>query len=448
MVRQSGISRLFATGLMFCLWGLAPLRSHGLPFGNGHSYTSVYCISGNGRYVVFESSSSNLVLGDTNGTQDVFRWEVDTGTVIRVSVSSTGAQGNNYSVNPSINYDGNLVAFSSLANNLVPGDTNSSVDIFVRDIAAQTTTRVNVDNAGNQASLNSSDSSRISFGGNSVAFSSTASNLVTTDTNGVSDVFVRDLVANTTTRVSVGTGGGQANGASMFPALSSDGSRVIFVSSATNLTTDTNGVDDLFLRDLNTGTTTRVNVSSSNVEANAAVGYYATISADGNRVAFFSSATNLISGDTNSASDVFLRDISAGTTTRVSLTASGAQANFGSYLASISGDGNSVAFDSDATNLVTGDTNGLIDTYVRKLTAPTTIRANVSSAGAQATGGATSQPSLSADGTRVSFYSLATNLVPGDTNGLEDVFLRDIATGTTYGPGAPATAAQDWNLFD
>ncbi|NMG21975.1 calcium-binding protein, partial [Brasilonema bromeliae SPC951] len=162
-----------------------------------------------------------------------------------VSVADDGTQGNNYSRKPTISADGRFVAFYSAANNLVAGDTNNSSDIFVRDLLTGTTTRVSVADDGTQGNNNSSNPA-ISADGRFVAFDSTASNLVAGDTNNTSDIFVRDLLTGTTTRVSVADDGTQGNGFSYTPAISADGRFVAFESSASNLVAgDTNNISDI-----------------------------------------------------------------------------------------------------------------------------------------------------------------------------------------------------------
>ncbi len=224
---------------------------------------------------------------------------------------------------------------------------------------AGTTTRVSVDSAGGQANDFSgaapsiSVDTSISADGRFVVFQSDATNLVAGDTNGASDVFVHDRQTGTTTRVSVDSAGHEATGlypASGDPAISADGRFVAFDSNATNLVAgDTNSAYDIFVHDRQTGTTTRVSVDSAGNQAN---GYDPSLSADGRFVAFTSGASNLVAGDTNGASDVFVHDRQTGTTTRVSVDSAGWQAYSFSHLPSISADGRFVAFASNATNLV------------------------------------------------------------------------------------------------
>lgn len=272
-------------------------------------------ISGNGRFVAFGSSASNLVPGDSNGAYDIFVHDRVTGATERVSVTSRGQQGNDQSGNPSISTDGSIVAFDSFASNLVPGDNNSNTDIFVHNRENGNTMRVSVDSAGHQGNSASFDPA-ISADGRFVAFSSLASNLVAGDTNtfceiitfivnitepstsNCGDIFVHDRQTRTTERVSVDSAGAQANSTSFDPAISADGRFVAFISAASNLVAgDTNGLTDIFVHDRWTGATERVSVGSG-----------PAISADGRFVAFHSLATNLVADDTNGALDVFVHD--------------------------------------------------------------------------------------------------------------------------------------------
>ncbi len=330
----------------------------------GNSSSEYPSISADGRYVAFESSASNLVIGDTNGYRDVFVRDHQSGTTERVSVSSGGVEGNGPSYNPSISAEGCFVAFWSYARDLVSGDTNGTGDVFVRDRQSDTTERVSVDSSEAQGNGQSQYPS-ISADGRFVAFESSASNLFSGDTNGNYDIFVRDRQSGTTERVSVNSLEVQANGDSYSPSISADGRYVAFWSFATNLVIgDTNGIPDVFVRDRQSGTTELVSVDSGGAQGNS-FSESPSISADGCYVAFWSSATNLIGGDTNLSREVFVRDRQSGTTERVSVDSLGAQGNNQSSDPSISADGRYVAFWSNATNLVSGDTNGTHDVFVR-----------------------------------------------------------------------------------
>ena len=362
------------------------------------------------------------------------------GMTTRASVASSGGEGDHESVFPAISSDGRFVAFSSGAGTLVPGDNNGWGDVFVRDAWLGLTTRVSVDSAGNEADSDSFGKLSISADGRFVAFASHATNLVPGDNNGWSDVFVHDRSTGATTRVNVSSLGVEADNESYAPALTPDGRYVVFESGADNLVPgDNNANGDVFVHDLQTGATSLVSVDS-NGAAGDDISWSASISADGRFVAFESFATNLVAGDTNLARDVFVRDRQTGVTSRVSVDSSGAQTG-GGFAATISSDGRYVAFVSTASDLVAGDTNGVEDVFVHDRQTGQTVRASVDSAGAQ--GDSMSVlPSISGDGRRVAFCSAATNLVPGDTNATCDVFVRDLVAQTTERVSTSTSGAQ------
>lgn len=386
-------------------------------------------ISADGRYVVFMSDASNLVPGDANKHADTFVRDLSTGKVELVSVGRDGAPGNADSLSAAISGDGRFVAFRSFASNLIEHDTNGRSDIFVRDMVAHTTSRVSVGPAGAEADADS-DSAAISANGRLVAFRSAASNLVPGDTNGVPDIFVADRNGGGLVRVSKSTDGKQATLDSRTPAISADGSRVVFSSVAPTLVGgDTNGTWDVFLADLPAETLERVSVSSDGTQGNLA-SVFPSISADGRVVGFVSSASNLVPGDTNRVRDVFVRDVAVRSTERVSLGIGGAQANAPTLSASLSGDGRLVSFSSDASNLVAGDRNGKRDIFVRDRVTGAVELVSMSSSGApgdEDSGG----PAMTPDGRYVVFQSFASTLAAADTNRKLDVFVHDRANRTT-----------------
>jgi Tol biopolymer transport system component len=440
-------------------------------------------LSGSGRYVVFDSAASNLTAAATSGLE-VYRKDRKTGQTLRVSVSSSGFLGGDLSGVPSISGDGNLVAFSSFASNLVPGDTNGRVDCFVRDIVAGTTRRVSVASDGTQAD---GDSVRPSLSGDGrrLSFVSRATTLHPEASTSARRAYIHELGSATTRVVSSGAGasvasatlgrrsrwlcllgsglldgagsggadlvlhdldkglfesasasgpGVVANGPSRLggtaPCLSRDGRWSVFVSDATNLVPrDLNGVRDAFLGGVGFRRTQRLSLSSSGAEADGASSG-GCLAGRGRFAAFSSVATNLVFADGNGVQDIFVRDIHRGLTERVSLSSTGVAGNGASHSPALSASGRFVAFVSDASNLVQDDGNGVADIFVRDTASGTTRRVSVAGDGSEADA-ACGGPVLSANGRFVAFHSSATNLVAGDLNGVLDVFLHDRQTGQT-----------------
>jgi len=444
-----GAGLIFAVILMGTSAGqetmLASLASGGAQGNGGSAFRP--SISPDGRFVVFCSTSSNFASGDTNNVEDIFLRDRQSGATERVSVDSFETQANGLSTWSSVSSDGRFVAFVSLASNLVGGDTNSIADVFVRDRLSGTTDRVSVDSVGAQANSGSYEAA-LSADGRFVAFRSFASNLVSGDANGVADIFVKDLLTGTTELVSVASSGVQADAGSLEPSISADGRYIAFTSGARNLGGGASNIsDDVFVRDRLVGSTECVSLDSFGADGNS-TSWGSSISADGARVAFVSRATNLIGNDTNSSFDICVRDRMSFTTVCVSLDSLGALANFGnSESASISSDGRYASFQSRATNLVAGDSNGWEDIFLHDLQGGTTERVSVDSLGLQANGNSRFT-ALSGDGRHVVFASYATNLVSGDANGFWDIFVRDRcldATATAFdgdGINADSIAAQ------
>jgi Tol biopolymer transport system component len=395
----------------------------------GCSSNSAVSISATGRFVAFSDNAPNLVEGDRNFRYDVYVRDRVRGETTRVSVSSAGAEGNNDSFFPSISANGRFVAFASLASNLVPGDRNHRLDVFVRDRKRGKTTRVSVNSAGTEANDGSIWLPAISDNGRVVAFFSRSTNLVPNDHNGIADFFVRDLKRDETTRVSVSsTGAEQTPGPGVeelgiIPALSHNGRFVAFFSASPNLVEgDRNNTDDIFVRDRKRGETTRVSVSSTGEEANDTSLFYPSISANGRFVAFTSWASNLVARDENGHhEDVFVRDRKRGVTTRV--RENNRSGFLYSGIPSISANGRFVAFESPASDLVKGDRNGHVDVFLRDRKRGRTTLLSVSSEGTQGND-ESSFPAISANGRFVAFSSLASNLVVGDRHNTADTFVR------------------------
>ena len=374
---------------------------------------------------MFAGGASNLAPGDTNSAFDVLLKDRLLGSTELVSVSTSGTPGNGDSglSGMAMSADGRFVAFASFASNLVAGDTNNTMDVFLRDRQNGTTELVSADSSGVHGNLLSFEPS-ITPDGRFVVFTSQATNLVPGDNNGVFDVFVRDTLLGTTVRASVSAGGVEGNGASWDADLTPDGRFVVFQSLAANLTAGTfQSSTQIFLRDMQTGTVECISLAAPGV-GGAASSSHASISADGRRVAFSSVAADLVAGDTNGVQDCFVRDRLLGTTEFVSAALGGGPGNAACGLPQISADGRFVAFDSDASDLVAADTNMNRDVFVRDLTHATTERVTLDSSGGE-TDGFARLGSISADGRFVSFSSSATTLVSGDTGSFLDTFLRD-----------------------
>ena len=383
-------------------------------------------LSEDGRYVAFQSMATNLVPNDTNDLYDIFVHDLWTRDTTRANVGLGGIESNGSSCCPGWSRDGRYVCFTSSATNLVAGDTSDSYDAFVVDLQTGAIVRASIAWDGAEPDESVAVAS-ISGDGSAVVFYSGATNLAPNDLNDVDDVFVRDLAAGTTTRVSVGEFGQEASGGSYTifgRSVSDDGRRVVFTSYASNLVSyDTNNQRDVFLRDLQAGTTICISSPSPGVIGNL-FSVNGCISGDGRFVAFTSRATNLAPGDTNNLNDVYVRDLVTGTIQLVSVSTGGAIGNGVSGSADISDDGLHVVFDSAANNLIAGDANGHRHMFLRDLAAGTTSILSLNTAGAP-TDGHTERPRISGDARFVLFNSLATNLVPNDTNSTWDMFLRD-----------------------
>jgi Tol biopolymer transport system component len=337
----------------------------GLP-ANGASGATLD-LSADGRYVTFDSWASNLVPGDVIGTLDIFVYDRVTALLSLVSKSSAGVAGNAASAEVSISADGRHVAFSSWADNLVPGDINGLQDVFVHDNQTAITWRVSEDVSG-MGGEGPSHSPDISATGQFIAYSTRANNLVADPLSLYHYIFVHDAATGETWHASKNTLGDHAWGDSdTRPAISADGRYVAFASHAYNLAMpDLNWVSDIFVHDHVTGITTRVSVASDGSEGSGA-SIQPTISADGSIVAFTSGASELTSDDTNAAPDVFVHDLGSALTWCVSRAVHGGVANAASDTPSLSADGQALLFASQASNLVLADGNGVRDVFTRAL---------------------------------------------------------------------------------
>lgn len=338
---------------------LASVASDGT-LGNAEAWTGD--ISGDGRYVVFDSQASTLIAGDTNGRIDIFLHDRQTGETSRISVDSDGNQVPWHSMDPVISQDGRYVAFRS-EGDFESGVVTEGYDLFVKDRQTGEVTLISTtyDGSINIAGIRDPF---ISANGDYILFWSAGDALVEGDVNGATDVFFYDRQADELSIVSVSSDGAQGNMDSEFASVTADGRYVAFVSEASNLVTgDTNAKADIFVHDRQTAETRRISIGLAEAEANGD-STHPQISADGRYIAFASYATNLVAGDTNNRDDVFVYDLDAEEIRLASMSTAGIQGNDTSYLPDISADGQHIAFQSAADNLVADDDNDNDDIFV------------------------------------------------------------------------------------
>ena len=398
-------------------------RASVAPGGVGANDPSFHpAVSGDGLLVAFTSVASNLSPGDSSRWADVFVYDRRVGSVDRVSLSPDGTEGNDVSYDPFLSGDGRFVAFTSFASNLVAGDVYPGTDIFVRDRLAGVTELASVSSDAVQGN-GDSDGPSISADGRFMAFSSLASNLASGDTNGLKDVFVRDRQARVTVRVSLSSDGFEGQGNSESASISADGRFITFDSDAANLVSgDTNERRDVFVHDRGTGVTQRVSLGGGGAQGTEA-SWGPSISGDGRIVVFTSFASDLVPDDNNVWRDVFVYDRESEVIERVSVAFDDQEEDGGSTARSVSSDGRFVVFSSLGSNLVSGYDNPQTDVYRYDRSTGQIKVVSVANDGAfgdHASIGA----SVSDDGRVVAFHSLASNLVPDDKNLAWDIFVR------------------------
>jgi Tol biopolymer transport system component len=412
-------------------------------------------ITPDGRFVVFESSASNLIPGGTTVRQ-VYLRDLQTGALELISQNTTGGNGNNVSYQAHVSADARYVSFTSAATDLVAGDTNGFDDIFVRDRTAGTTTRVSLGAGGVQAD-NSSFQSRISGDGAFVLFESRATNLVAGDTNSMSDGFLWVRATGVVERVTLSSTGGELsgspNGRNEPTSLSDNGQFIVFQTDfgvANAVPDDTNSSQDVFLRDRTAGTTTRLSVNPGTGEQGNNHSLFPFISRDGSTVVFTSFASNLVSGDTNGVADVFLlkRNVSPFTIQRIT------NGDADSQQSTVSSDGRYVAFASQASNLVSDDTNTFGDQFLYDASTGEISLLSRASDGQPGNGpsGSHELPGqqfifccyayVTDNGRFVAYDSDATNLVFDDTNARGDIFVHDRVPGVIARAGDDQTATE------
>ena len=394
-------------------------------------------LSPDGTKVAFVSNATNLgPPTDGDIVNDVYVRDLVTNTTTLVSVNAAGTDGGVLeSDTPVFSPDGTRIAFRSRAFDLVPTDTNTTYDLFVRDLVAGTTTLVTVDHEGTDSGTNPDQSppAGYAFGpdSDSIVFASDATNLLADDANSAGDVFVRDLDTGTLRRVSTASDGTAGNRSSTAPVLSPDGAHVVFESFATNLdagVTDANDQIDLYVKDLVTDETRLVSVNAAGTAAGTGGESRAPVFQPGtSNVAFTSRASNLTTNDTNGLQDIFLRDLIAGTTRLLSVSRSGGpSANGLSAVPVFNADGTRLAFVSSAHDFGTPDTNNQFDVYVKDLPDGVTSLVSFNAAGDNGGNGTSSLPQFQPNGTKIAFVSFASNLVALDHDPDQDIFLASV----------------------
>jgi pimeloyl-ACP methyl ester carboxylesterase len=396
----------------------ASQNSLGIQADAGSNSTSISASSADGRFLVFTSTATNLAANSTNGMQQVYLRDAQSGTTSVVSVDNGGTPADAGALSPSISADGRFVSFASAAGNLSPITAAGITAIYVRDLQLGQTERVDVTAAGLPANDLSIEPS-ISADGRFIAFVSTATNLVPGVISGRQQVFIRDRIAGTVLLVSVGLDGNEGSGLALSPSISADGRLVAFFSNSSNLVAaNTGGITQVFVRDMESGQIFLASTANDGSPANGVIfanGSAPAISADGRYVAFTSNATNLVPGsiDFNGDVRVFCRDRQAQTTVLVDSDASGAPLAQGGIDPAISADGRFIAY----------KIYGQI--MVRDMRSNQSAVISLAPDGRAANASTTSPnpPGISPGGTAVAFDSSATNLVVGDNNAASDVFL-------------------------
>ena len=426
-------------------------RSQG-QLGQGFNNASDFAaLSADGSWLVFQTEASNSFLADSNAAVDIWRQNRADGALQRVSLTGSAGATDGASFGAAISADGRHIAFTSIATNMLAGDTNLMADVFRRDMDTGALLLVSANRDGVSGN-NVSFGAAISGDGTKIAFLSAATDLVAGDLNGAIDVFLRDLATNSLRLVSSAADGGQGNaGALNRPAISADGRFVAFDSSASNLVADDgNARDDVFLKDMLTGAIARVSTAADGTPQNGS--FQGTlrpvISADGRFVVFASSATNLVAGDSNNAIDIFRRDMQTGAIERVSVTQGGVQGNADSLDAAISADGRHIAFTSLAANFAADDRPLSADIFLKDMQTGALVLLSRTASGVPGLGESINA-AISADGLRVAFASTVPDLVAGDANARQDVFEAALPrpsnalTGTSAADTLRGTAAAD-----
>lgn len=387
-------------------------------FGNSSGDSS---ISDDGRFVVFTSDAENLVDNDTNGATDIFLRDRELGITKRINVSANGVQAATYGgSDPRISSDGRYITFLTYAKDLVDGYNTNSYRIYRYD-----RTNNSLDVIA-EPGTSFSNHAEMSGDGRYIVFSSNKSTFVANDTNGFTDVFVKDLILDSIERISVTSSGNQGSNISLNGSISDDGRYIAFESNAALVAADTNGNKDIYLHDRVDSSTIRISGGSGANESND-ISENPIMSGDGRFIVFESEASNLVEGDTNNAQDIFVYNRVTGNTERVSITSHGSQTGLNaghSYAPSITTDGNIIAFQSTANDL-TEDTP-IYGTFLYTHDRTNGVTKLVSTSSDWSEIGSGTDPHISSYGHFVTYVSSSSNLVIGDTNGKQDVFIANL----------------------
>jgi CSLREA domain-containing protein len=411
---------------------LASMGMGGVP-ANGRSLSPA--ISDDGRYVTFVSEATNLVAGDTNNRDDVFLYDRTTCTLSLISVAASGTiSGSGDSVTPAISPDGRYVVFTSASNNLLPGTTSGAWSIYLRDTLTNTTSLISKAPDG-AAPNGQSHHPTISSSGRYIAYQSQATNIAGTGTlsSGFYNILLYDTHTNQTVRISKIPDGTLPFGDSTFPKISANERYVTYTATGSNIIAgDTNSRSDIFVYDRQTDTTTRVSVASDGTQSNGDSSNV-NISSDGSYVTFNSDASTLVAG-VSGMTNVFLHDRVTGQTTLITKSVSGSPPGAGGGAPDMSTDSRYILFLSGANNLVYGDSNNFQDAFVYDRQSDTFTRATLRADGGEANGKVLFA-SISDDGNIAAYTSAAKNLVTGDTNNVDDLFIANLSA---IAPPAPA----------
>ena len=421
-----------SVGDIFVVAGGATTRISGLAGAQTNCTSQRPSVSADGRFIAFDSCASNLVAGDANGTSDVFLLDRLSNTVTRLSVSSAEAEANGASFSATVSPNGQFVAFLTQATNL-QGSIGVGTYVALRDVVNGNTFIVSRA-TGASGTLATSDVRPSVANDGTVAFATPVS-LVGGDTNSVPDIYLRQGAtggAPTTVRVSLSATGAQLASASTRPSLSADGLLVAFETAGAAVAADLNGITDVYLRDLSAGSTVLVSRATSGSGGNGN-SIDASISPNGESVVFTSQAADL-DGPFDAYFDVFRATVSRAAApvavTGLSRVSAGIASPLGDSANADVADTGRVVFSSDDPNLVGGDLNG--DTDVFSFDGTALSRLTVPGPGLlESYSGLSLRPAPSYDGTIVAFLSSGTNLVSGDNNARTDVFVRNRTTGAT-----------------